>query len=139
MSFPDIVPEFKAQLPQLRGRLLANQSLAELTWFRVGGPAQVLFVPEDEADLAYALGRLPADLPVTVVGLGSNLIVRDGGVPGVVIRLGRGFGDIAVEGTRVRVGAACRTCASRARPRKPASPGSPSCAGFPGRSAEPCA
>jgi len=106
MSFPDILPELKARLPQLRGRLMANQSLAELTWFRVGGPAQVLFVPEDEADLAYALGRLPPDLPVTVVGLGSNLIVRDGGVPGVVIRLGRGFSDIAVEGTRVRVGAA---------------------------------
>lgn len=106
MSFPDLVPELKGHLPQLRGRLLANQSLAELTWFRVGGPAQVLFVPEDEADLAYALGHLPCDSPVTVVGLGSNLIVRDGGVPGVVIRLGRGFSDIAVEGTRLRVGAA---------------------------------
>jgi UDP-N-acetylmuramate dehydrogenase len=106
MSFPDILPELKARLPQLRGRLMANQSLAELTWFRVGGPAQVLFVPEDAADLAHALGRLPTDVPVTVVGLGSNLIVRDGGVPGVVIRLGRGFGDIAVEGSRVRVGAA---------------------------------
>jgi UDP-N-acetylmuramate dehydrogenase len=106
MSFPDIVPELKARLPQLRGRLMPNQSLAELTWFRVGGPAQVLFVPEDEADLAYALGGLPRDLPVTVVGLGSNLIVRDGGVPGVVIRLGRGFGDVAVEGARLRVGAA---------------------------------
>jgi UDP-N-acetylmuramate dehydrogenase len=106
LTFPDIVPELKARLPQLRGRLFANQSLAELTWFRVGGPAQVLFVPEDGADLAYALGGLPPDLPVTVVGLGSNLIVRDGGVPGLVIRLGRGFGDIAVEGTRVRVGAA---------------------------------
>jgi UDP-N-acetylmuramate dehydrogenase len=106
MSFPDIVPELKARLPQLRGRLLANQSLAELTWFRVGGPAQVLFVPEDEADLAYALANLPRELPVTVVGLGSNLIVRDGGVPGVVIRLGRGFSDIAAEGTRLRVGTA---------------------------------
>jgi UDP-N-acetylmuramate dehydrogenase len=106
LTFPHLVPELKGRLPQLRGRLLANQSLAELTWFRVGGPAQVLFVPEDEADLAYALGRLPRDLPVTVVGLGSNLIVRDGGVPGVVIRLGRGFSDIAVEGTRLRVGAA---------------------------------
>jgi UDP-N-acetylmuramate dehydrogenase len=106
MSFPDIVSDLRVRLPQLRGRLLPNQSLAELTWFRVGGPAQVLFVPEDEADLAYALGRLPAELPVTVVGLGSNLIVRDGGVPGVVIRLGRGFNEIAVEGTRVRVGAA---------------------------------
>jgi UDP-N-acetylmuramate dehydrogenase len=106
MSFPDILPELKARLPQLRGRLMPNQSLAEFTWFRVGGPAQVLFVPEDEVDLAYALGWLPTDVPVTVVGLGSNLIVRDGGVPGVVIRLGRGFSDIAVEGTRVRVGAA---------------------------------
>ncbi|HML15250.1 MAG TPA: UDP-N-acetylmuramate dehydrogenase [Xanthobacteraceae bacterium] len=106
MSFPDIVPELKARLPHLRGRLMPNQSLAELTWFRVGGPAQALFVPENEADLAYALGNLPRDLAVTVVGLGSNLIVRDGGVPGVVIRLGRGFGDIAVEGTRLRVGAA---------------------------------
>jgi UDP-N-acetylmuramate dehydrogenase len=106
MTFPDIVPELKARLPRLRGRLVANQSLSELTWFRVGGPAQVLFVPEDEADLAYALGSLAPDVPVTVVGLGSNLIVRDGGVPGLVIRLGRGFGDIAVEGTRVRVGTA---------------------------------
>jgi UDP-N-acetylmuramate dehydrogenase len=94
-------------MPELRGRLMANQPLAELTWFRVGGPAQVLFVPEDEADLAYFLGRLRSEIPVTVVGLGSNLIVRDGGVPGVVIRLGRGFGEVKVEdGARVRAGAA---------------------------------
>jgi UDP-N-acetylmuramate dehydrogenase len=80
---------------------------AELTWCRVGGPAQVLFMPEDEADLAYFLGQLPAEIPVTVVGLGSNLIVRDGGVPGVVIRLGRGFGEVKVEeGTRIRAGTA---------------------------------
>jgi UDP-N-acetylmuramate dehydrogenase len=106
MSFPDILPDLKAQLPRVRGRLLPNQPLAELTWFRVGGPAQVLFMPEDEADLAYFLAHLPDEIPVTVIGLSSNLIVRDGGVPGVVIRLGRGFSDIAVEGTRVRVGAA---------------------------------
>src|SRR5688572_11803243 len=106
MTFPDITPDLKAKLPDLRGRLLANQSLAELTWFRVGGPAQVLFMPEDEDDLAYLLANLAADIPVTVVGLGSNLIVRDGGVPGVVIRLGRGFSDIKVEGERVRCGAA---------------------------------
>jgi UDP-N-acetylmuramate dehydrogenase len=103
--FADIVPELKARMPQLRGRLLPNQSLAELTWFRVGGPAQVLFMPEDEADLAYFLQHLPAEIPVTVVGLGSNLIVRDGGVPGVVIRLGRGFGDVKIEvGDRIRAG-----------------------------------
>jgi UDP-N-acetylmuramate dehydrogenase len=87
--------------------MLANQSLAELTWFRVGGPAQVLVMPEDESDLAYFLTHLSVDIPVTAIGLGSNLIVRDGGVAGVVIRLGRGFGDIAIEaGARVRVGAA---------------------------------
>jgi UDP-N-acetylmuramate dehydrogenase len=87
--------------------LLPNQSLAELTWFRVGGPAQALFMPEDEADLGYCLAHLPTDVPVTVVGLGSNMIVRDGGVAGVVIRLGRGFGDIKIEaGHRVRAGAA---------------------------------
>ncbi len=107
MPFPDITAELKAKLPALRGRLLANQPLADLTWFRVGGPAQVLYVPEDEADLAYLLTHLPPDIPVTVIGLGSNLIVRDGGVLGVVIRLGRGFGDTAIEeSARVRAGAA---------------------------------
>jgi len=107
MTFPDLVTELKARLPDVRGRLMANQPLAELTWFRVGGPAQVLFMPDDEADLAYALGQLPAEIPVTVIGLGSNLIVRDAGVPGVVIRLGRGFGEVKVEdGARIRAGTA---------------------------------
>jgi len=106
MSFPDIAPELKAKAPKLRGRLLPNQSLAELTWFRVGGPSQVLFMPEDEGDLAYFLGVLAADIAVTVVGLGSNLIVRDGGVAGVVVRLGRGFNDVTVDGMRVVAGAA---------------------------------
>jgi UDP-N-acetylmuramate dehydrogenase len=87
--------------------LLENQSLAELTWFRVGGPAQALFMPEDEADLGYFLAHLAADVPVTVIGLGSNLIVRDGGVKGVVIRLGRGFNAVTIEaGERMRAGAA---------------------------------
>lgn len=106
MSFPDITSDLKARMPELRGRLLANQPLAELTWFRVGGPAQVLFMPEDENDLAYFLKNLPLKIPVIVVGLGSNLIVRDGGVAGVVIRLGRGFNDITVEGQRIRAGTA---------------------------------
>ena len=107
MSFPDITADLSALMPALRGRMIANQSLAELTWFRVGGPAQILFTPADEADLAYFLKNLPTDIPVVVVGLGSNLIVRDGGVPGVVIRLGRGFNEIAVEGDhRLRVGTA---------------------------------
>ena len=103
---PDVDMDLKTRMPSLRGRLLANQSLAELTWFRVGGPAQVLFMPEDEADLGYFLANLPAEIVVTVIGLGSNLIVRDGGVPGAVIRLGRGFSDVGIESTRVRAGAA---------------------------------
>lgn len=106
MIFADLVPCLARRLPKLRGRLLANQPLAELTWFRVGGPAQVLFMPEDETDLSYFLANLSADIAVTVIGLGSNLIVRDGGVEGVVIRLGRGFHDIAITGRRLRAGAA---------------------------------
>ena len=106
MSFPDIVPELKARMPELRGRLLANQSLGEFIWFRVGGPAQVFFMPNDENDLVYFLRNLPPEIPITVIGAGSNLIVRDGGVPGVVIRLGRGFNDVKVEDHRVIVGAA---------------------------------
>jgi UDP-N-acetylmuramate dehydrogenase len=106
MTFPDLAPDLKSCMPELRGRLLANQPLAELTWFRVGGAAQVLFMPEDESDLAYFLQNLPAAIPVIVIGLGSNLIVRDGGVPGVVIRLGRGFNDVVVEGLRIRAGTA---------------------------------
>jgi UDP-N-acetylmuramate dehydrogenase len=105
--FPDLAAKLKARLPQLRGRLLANEPLAPLTWFRVGGPAQALFMPEDEADLAYFLANLASDVPVTVVGLGSNLIVRDGGVAGVVVRLGRGFNQVTVEsGHRIRAGSA---------------------------------
>lgn len=106
MTFPDITADLTSRMPTLRGRLLANQPLAELTWFRVGGPAQVLFMPEDEGDLAYFLQNLPSEIPVMVIGLGSNLIVRDGGVPGAVIRLGRGFNEIVVEGTRIRAGTA---------------------------------
>jgi UDP-N-acetylmuramate dehydrogenase len=97
MRFPDLVPELTAHLPDLRGRLAANAPLADITWFRVGGPAQVLFTPADADDLAYVLGLLPRQLPVRVIGLGSNLLVRDGGVPGLVIRLGRGFAKIEVE------------------------------------------
>ncbi len=106
-TFPDITSDLKAAMPELRGRLLPNQSLAELTWFRVGGPAQVLFTPSDENDLAYFLAHLPGELPVYVVGVGSNLIVRDGGMPGVVIRLSpRGFGETMADGDVVSAGTA---------------------------------
>ena len=108
MSFPDITPAIRAAAPDLRGRLLANAEMAPLTWFRVGGPAQALFTPADEADLAHLLSGLPQEIPLTVVGLGSNLIVRDGGIPGLVIRLGgKAFGEITIEpGDRLRAGAA---------------------------------
>lgn len=103
----DLAAEFGAAMPALRGRLVAGQAMADFTWFRVGGPAEVLFSPADEDDLRYFLGLLPVEVPVTVVGVGSNLLVRDGGVPGVVIRLGRGFSAVAVEeGHRVTAGTA---------------------------------
>lgn len=105
VTFPDITADLKEKLPDLRGRMTANAPLSAITWFRVGGPAQVLYSPADEADLAYFLKGAPRDLPVTVVGLGSNLLVRDGGLAGIVIRLGRGFASVSAEpGHRVRAG-----------------------------------
>jgi UDP-N-acetylmuramate dehydrogenase len=103
----DLESRLVASLPKLRGRLKAETPLKDLTWFRAGGPAEVLYSPADEADLAYFLSEVPAAIPVTVIGLGSNLLVRDGGIEGVVIRLGRGFGEVTAEdGYRVRAGAA---------------------------------
>jgi UDP-N-acetylmuramate dehydrogenase len=99
VTFADLLPAIAAEVPALRGKLTANAPLAPFTWFRVGGPAQVLFQPADEEDLAYLLEILPREIPVCVIGLGSNLIVRDGGVAGIVIRLGgRAFG--AIEATK---------------------------------------
>ncbi len=96
-----------ARLPKPRGRIDANAPLADLTWFRVGGPAEVLFTPADEDDLALMLKATPAEVPVYVIGVGSNLLVRDGGVPGMVIRLGKGFGETTLEpGHRIRTGTA---------------------------------
>jgi UDP-N-acetylmuramate dehydrogenase len=96
------------RLPPVRGKLEAGVVLAPYTWFRVGGPCDALFQPADEQDLADFLKACPADIPVMAVGVGSNLIVRDGGVAGVVIRLSpRGFGQVVTDGTRVVAGAAC--------------------------------
>jgi UDP-N-acetylmuramate dehydrogenase len=106
VSFAEITADLRTRLPELRGTLEANAPMAPLSWFRTGGPAQALFTPADEDDLAYFLAHLPADIPVLVVGLGSNLLVRDGGVPGVVIRLGKSFAEVSVEGRhRIRAGA----------------------------------
>ncbi|MFO1105237.1 MAG: UDP-N-acetylmuramate dehydrogenase [Amaricoccus sp.] len=93
-------------LPPVRGTLTPGRSMAELTWLRVGGPADWLFQPADEADLADFLAALPPGIPVFPMGVGSNLIVRDGGIEGVVVRLGRGFNAIGIERGRVIAGAA---------------------------------
>jgi UDP-N-acetylmuramate dehydrogenase len=95
-----------AQLPPVRGRLTADAAIGKQTWFGVGGPAEVLFRPADLADLAGFLAALPPRIAVTVIGVGSNLLVRDGGIPGIVIRLGRGFAAIEIERDEVRAGAA---------------------------------
>jgi len=100
------VADFIDTLPKLRGRVQANAPLAPFTWFRVGGPAELLVRPADAADLALLLHALPHDVPVQVIGACSNLIIRDGGLPGVVIRLARGFGAISVEPDGIVCGAA---------------------------------
>lgn len=93
------------RLPKPRGRLTADAMLGPQTWFRAGGAAEVLFRPADTEDLATFLAALPADVPVTVLGLGSNVLVRDGGIRGVVVRLMRGFTGVTVEGGEVIAGA----------------------------------
>jgi UDP-N-acetylmuramate dehydrogenase len=94
------------RLPEVRGRYREHVSLANVTWFQVGGPADVVFRPADREDLANFLRAKPADVPVTVIGVGSNLLVRDGGIPGVVVRLGRAFARIALDDDGVVAGAA---------------------------------
>lgn len=93
-------------LPPVRGTYTENAPLKDIVWFRAGGNAEILFRPADADDLAAFLYAKPADLRVNVIGVGSNLLVRDGGIPGVVIRLPASFGRIVVEGTRLRAGAA---------------------------------
>ena len=100
------IPHIMAQLPRLRGRMQADAQLGPTTWFRVGGAAEVLVRPADAPDLAAFLRDLPAEFPVTTIGAASNLILRDGGIHGVVIRLARGFGEIVVDGQGVIAGAA---------------------------------
>ncbi|HAQ34649.1 MAG TPA: UDP-N-acetylmuramate dehydrogenase, partial [Alphaproteobacteria bacterium] len=103
MSWPSLTD----RLPKVRGKYVENAPLADVTWLRVGGPAQVLYLPADEADLARFLAETPEDIPVTILGAGSNTLVRDGGVPGVTVRLTAPFGRVTAEdGERVRAGAA---------------------------------
>jgi UDP-N-acetylmuramate dehydrogenase len=105
MSFPDLTAILARNMPELRGTLLANVPLAPWTWFKTGGPAQAVFQPEDAEDLGYFLARLDPAVPVVPLGQGSNLLVRDGGVEGVIIALGPSFNAMTIEGDRVMVGA----------------------------------
>ena len=101
-----ITPHLIETLPQIRGRMQSDAPLAPATWFRVGGPAEILVRPADAADLSAFLAALPLEVPLTVIGAASNLIVRDGGIAGVVIRLARGFGEVTVEQDGIIAGAA---------------------------------
>src|SRR5918998_1781655 len=105
---PDhLLDRLRGRLAGFRGSLQADQPLAPIVWFRAGGPAEILAMPADAEDLGLLMRALPEDIPVTVFGLGSNLLVRDGGVEGVVVRLSaRGFGKVEIDGARLRVGAA---------------------------------
>lgn len=94
------------RLPKIRGRYSEASDLSKVTWFRVGGPAEVLFKPEDLDDLCHFLANKPSDVPINIIGVGSNLLVRDGGIPGVVIRLGRKFSNLVIDGEQIDVGAA---------------------------------
>ena len=105
MAACNIIPGLMDRLPGVRGRISASAPLDKITWFRVGGPAEVMFRPADVDDLTVFLSMLPPDVDVTVIGVGSNLLVRDGGIPGVVIRLGREFAMVDVEGNTLKVGA----------------------------------
>jgi len=106
--WPDLIPTFAPWISEVRGRLIPNQKLSEVTWFRVGGPAQLFFQPADTEDLSFFLKHLPQDIRVTVIGLGSNLLIRDGGLDGVVIRLSaKGFGGVEIlDNHRIRAGTA---------------------------------
>ena len=100
-------PSLLDRLPSVRGKLIENASLADITWLRVGGPAQILFLPADAADLARFLAETPRDIDVRVLGAGSNTLVRDGGLPGVTVKLTPAFGKVeALENNRLRAGAA---------------------------------
>ncbi|MCI0466393.1 MAG: UDP-N-acetylmuramate dehydrogenase [Beijerinckiaceae bacterium] len=104
-NFEDIVPELRQQMPELRGALTGNAPLASFSWFRTGGPAQAFFEPADERDLAYFLSLLDKSVPVLVLGAGSNILIRDGGIEGAVIRLAKGFQELSVAGFTITAGA----------------------------------
>lgn len=120
------------RLPRVRGSLRPEAPIARLTWFRVGGPAEVLFTPADLEDLATFLAAKPADVPVTVIGVGSNLLVRDGGIAGVVVHLGKTFARIQTNGSDVHAGAGAADVAVAAAARDAGLSGLEFLSGVPG-------
>ncbi|ACB94344.1 UDP-N-acetylmuramate dehydrogenase [Beijerinckia indica] len=104
--FADLIPRLRDAMPELRGELQTNVPLAPWTWFKTGGPAQCVYVAPDVEDLAYFLGNLDPDISIFVLGLGSNILVRDGGIEGVVISFGPSFHKIVIEGDTISAGAA---------------------------------
>lgn len=120
------------RLPDVRGTVEANADISRFTWFRTGGPAEVLFRPADVDDLCAMMAALPADVPVMVIGVGSNLLVRDGGVSGVVVRLGKTFSDINVNGQQVSAGAAATDVAVAGKARDAGIGGLAFLSGIPG-------
>ena len=106
MAIDQCAPHLLDRLPKVRGRLRADEPLARFTWFRVGGPAEVLFEPEDFDDLQVFMAARPHDVALTVIGGTSNILIRDGGIPGIVIRLGKAFAAITTDGEKVMAGAA---------------------------------
>jgi UDP-N-acetylmuramate dehydrogenase len=103
--FEDIAPQLRAQMPGLRGVLTGMAPLSPLSWFRTGGPAQVFFEPAEESDLGYFLAALDPAIPILVLGAGSNILIRDGGIEGAVIRLGKAFQGLEIDGLNLRAGA----------------------------------
>lgn len=106
MAIDQSAPHLIDRLPKVRGRLRADEPLARFTWFRVGGPAEILFEPEDLDDLQVFMAARPRDVALTVIGGTSNILIRDGGIPGIVIRLGKAFAEITTDGEKVMAGAA---------------------------------
>jgi UDP-N-acetylmuramate dehydrogenase len=106
MAIDQRAPHLIDRLPKVRGRLRVDEPLARFTWFRVGGPAEVLFEPEDLDDLQLFMAERPRDVTLTVIGGTSNILIRDGGIPGIVIRLGKAFADISTDGEKIMAGAA---------------------------------
>ena len=98
-------PSLMDKMPRVRGKLIENVRLSKYTWFRVGGIAEILFWPKDEPDLSQFFANIPSDVPITILGVGSNTLVRDGGIPGVTIRLGKGFQNIEISRGKIKAGA----------------------------------